>query len=330
MARSSRSVGHWASVSAAALGLLLDASALSGQAAAGQAPQGEISGRLTYRGTGLGVAQALVVIPEAGLGAVTDAQGRYRIEAVPAGVHEVAPTLLGCQLASRIVQVGPGRRVEASFDLSTPVINLQGLVVTAVATRTPASDLPFSVARVDPSTASSARSMGTLIQGRIAGAHVLFGSGQPGSEPSILLRGPQSIQGSQAPLVVVDGVVTSDGVADLDPMDVESVEVLKGAAAAAGYGARGERGVIEIRTKRGPGSRPRPTGPLVIVDGHSTGGTLADVDITEIEDIRKLDGPAAAVLYGPDAERGVILVSTRGAPPEASRPPFCAVPKWLR
>ncbi|MSR35850.1 MAG: hypothetical protein EXR95_04275, partial [Gemmatimonadetes bacterium] len=96
------------------------------------------------------------------------------------------------------------------------------------------------------------------------------------------------------------------------------------------YGARGQAGVIEIRTRRGPGPSARAGGVLVVVDGTATGATLADLDPTEIEDIRKLDGAAAAVLYGPRAERGVILVSTRGAPPEASRPPFCVVPHWTR
>ena len=66
------------------------------------------------------------------------------------------------------------------------------------------------------------------------------------------------------------------------------------------------------------------------MDGVATGATLADLDPTEIEDIRKLSGAAAAMLYGPRAEGGVILVSTRGAAPEASRPPFCVVPNWIR
>jgi TonB-dependent SusC/RagA subfamily outer membrane receptor len=311
----------------AVLGLGLD-----GRAARAAAQEtAEVTGRVTYAGTGRGIGQALVVLPAAGLGSFTDAEGRFRIEGVTPGTHEIAPTLIGCQLASRSIEVTRGQRLEVTFELSTPVINLQGIVVTAVASQTPEAELPFSVGKLEPGSgdAAASRSVGTLIQGRIAGARVLFGSGQPGSEPSIQLRGPQSIQQSQDPLVVVDGIVTR-GVADIDPMDVEHVEVLKGAAAAAGYGARGQAGVIEIRTRRGPSSAAPPSGTLVVVDGVATGGSLAQLDPAEIEDIRKLDGAAAAVLYGPRADRGVILVSTVGAPPEASRPPFCVVPGWIR
>jgi TonB-dependent SusC/RagA subfamily outer membrane receptor len=294
-------------------------------------PTAEISGRLTYAVTHQGIEQALVVIPDAGLGAFTDAEGRYRIEGVPPGIHELAPTLVGCQLASRSVEVGPGQRVEANFELSTPVINLQGIVVTTVASETPEAQLPFSVGRVAPKPGDAAsHSVGALIQGKVAGARVLFGSGQPGTSPSIQLRAPGSIQRNNDPLLVVDGVITHGGISDIDPMDVEEVQVLKGAAAAAGYGSRGEAGVIEIRTRRGPGAPARAAGPLIIVDGVATGASLADLDPTRIEDIRKLSGSAAAVLFGPRAEAGVILVSTTGAAPEASRPPFCVVPNWIR
>jgi TonB-dependent SusC/RagA subfamily outer membrane receptor len=292
---------------------------------------GVIEGRVTYAATRQGIEQALVVLPASGLGTFTDAQGRYRIEGIPAGVHEVAPTLIGCQLASRSVEVAAGERLEVSFELSTPVINLQGIVVSALASETPESQLPFSVGRVTQESGNAAsKSVGALLQGRVAGARVLFGSGQPGSEPSIQLRAPTSILRGNDPLIVVDGVITHGGISDIDPMDVEEVQVLKGAAAAAGYGSRGEAGVIEIRTRRGPSARARPSGLQVIVDGVSTGSTLADLDPTGIEDIRKLSGAAAAVLYGPRAESGVILVSTRGAAPEANRPPFCVVPSWIR
>jgi TonB-dependent SusC/RagA subfamily outer membrane receptor len=310
----------------ATLGLGAD---LAGQATV--PPSGTISGRLTYAGTRQGIDQALVVIPDAGLGSLTDAQGRFRIEGVPPGLHELAPTLVGCQLASRTVEVLPGQHLEVDFELSTPVINLQGIVVTALAAETPESQLPFSVGRVTPQPgAAASHSVGALIQGKVAGARVLFGSGQPGTSPSIQLRSPQSIQRGNDPLLVVDGVITHGGISDIDPMDVEEVQVLRGAAASAGYGSRGVSGVIEIRTRRGPSARPRRSGPLVIVDGIETGATLADLDPIQIEDIRKLSGAAAAVLYGPRADGGVILVSTTGAAPEASRPPFCVVPNWIR
>src|SRR5690606_19520769 len=83
---------------------------------------------------------------------------------------------------------------------------------------------------------------------------VVQGSGRPGSAPSILLRGPTSLNASgrdQEPLYIVDGVILGSDLVDMDALDIESVEVVKGAAAASMYGSRAANGVIQIRTKRG-------------------------------------------------------------------------------
>ena len=132
--------------------------------------------------------------------------------------------------------------------------------------------VPFELAQVNvgdlplpPMTAAQA------IQGKVAGAQVFSGSGRPGSAPSILLRGATSIDASgrsQEPLYIVDGVILGsslgsdpidevDGVfpgsslVDLDALDIQSIEVVKGAAAASLYGSRAANGVVHIRTKRG-------------------------------------------------------------------------------
>ncbi|MDH5589657.1 MAG: SusC/RagA family TonB-linked outer membrane protein, partial [Gemmatimonadota bacterium] len=89
------------------------------------------------------------------------------------------------------------------------------------------------------------------LQSKVAGAKVVQGSGLPGSEPSFQLRGPTSITGSQTPLLVIDGVITNGGIADIDPADVESMEIVKGAAAAALFGSRASAGVIQITTRTG-------------------------------------------------------------------------------
>jgi TonB-dependent SusC/RagA subfamily outer membrane receptor len=168
--------------------------------------------------------------------------------------------------------------------------------------------------------------VGGLIQGKVAGAKVVQGSGQPGDQISILLRSARSILLDQDPLVVVDGVITDRRGLDIDPSDVESVEILKGAGASAIYGSRGQAGVVEITTKRGPVGDTAPRGPVLVVDGVMTHLTLADVNPADIATIRKFDGPAGAVLYGPRGEAGVIQIITHGAPPEAELPPFCRLP----
>jgi len=71
-----------------------------------------------------------------------------------------------------------------------------------------------------------------LITGKVAGAKVIKGSGQPGSDADIMLRGPTTITGSQSPLIIIDGVITDNTLADISSLDVESIEIVKGAAAA--------------------------------------------------------------------------------------------------
>jgi len=137
--------------------------------------------------------------------------------------------------------------------LDGPAIASSGPSVAAgVAGETPAAEVPFSVARLERSELAHdpGRSIADLIRGSFPGVKVVQGSGVPGSPISIQLRGPRSLSGSQDPLVVVDQVITGGGFDDLDPFDVERIEVLKGAAGAALYGARGQAGVIEITTRR--------------------------------------------------------------------------------
>jgi TonB-linked SusC/RagA family outer membrane protein len=99
-------------------------------------------------------------------------------------------------------------------------------------------------------------SAGSAIQGKVAGATVISGSGRPGAAPTILLRGPTSINASgrnQEPLYIVDGVILSSSMVDIDALDIESIEVVKGAAAASLYGSRAGSGVVQITTRRGRG-----------------------------------------------------------------------------
>jgi TonB-dependent SusC/RagA subfamily outer membrane receptor len=290
------------------------AAVLGGSTAPAHAQElGELSGRVTYSVNGRAIPGALVFLPGVSLGVITNAEGEYRIEGVPAGSHTVTTTLMGCMVSARDVAVQAGRRLAFDVSLAPPVIDLEGLVVTAL------SNDPTSTVVVERlnagADAGSARSVGSLIQGKLPGVRVMQGSGQPGTDPSIQLRSPTSIVIGSGPLIVVDGVITQGRFSDIDPLDIDHVEVRKGAAAAAMYGSRGQAGVIEITTKRGiaRGSAPRPaqSGPMLLVDGVVRNGALADVIATEeIVEIRKIEGAVAAVLYGRQAEVGLIDVIT--------------------
>ena len=145
----------------------------------------------------------------------------------------------------------PGKQ-DHDFELAVDVNRLSEVVVTGVTGATETKKLAFTVDKVDqsnlPVPATSALSS---IQGKVTGAQVIQPSGRPGTAPSIILRGAKSLNLSLSPLVVVDGVVMNGGMNDINPQDIESIEVVKGAAASSTYGARAQNGVIQITTKSG-------------------------------------------------------------------------------
>ena len=125
--------------------------------------------------------------------------------------------------------------------------------------------MPFTIEKLDianiPVPAISAES---FLTGKAPGVKVVRGGGQPGSSGDIMLRGATSISGGQAPLVIVDGIITTNSFDDLATLDIESIEVVKGAAGASLYGSRAANGVIQIRTKRGTGFGGRDYSRLVM------------------------------------------------------------------
>ena len=143
------------------------------------------------------------------------------------------------------------------FVLKEDVNRLNQVVVTGVTAGTEQKKLPFTVAQVTEADmpVPGANVLNNL-QGKIPGATVLNASGRPGAAPAIMLRAPQSLNASaggrsQEPLMIVDGVVQQGSMRDIDPQDIENVEVVKGAAASTLYGSRAAQGVIQITTKSG-------------------------------------------------------------------------------
>lgn len=121
-----------------------------------------------------------------------------------------------------------------------------------------------------------------LLQGRVAGLVVTQGSNKPGAQPSVLLRGHRSILASNNPLYVIDGIPTTDGLNDINPNDIVTMDVLKDASATAIYGSRGANGVIIITTARGSQKK----------DGQPEVRYSAYAGVTEINRyIHNLSGP---------------------------------------
>ncbi|MSR35910.1 MAG: SusC/RagA family TonB-linked outer membrane protein, partial [Gemmatimonadetes bacterium] len=219
------------------------------------AQTGTITGTVVDSGSGQGIAGVQVYLPGLQLGALSNAQGRFLIVNVPVGRREIRAELIGRQTASQTVDVQAGQAAQVSFLLESRAISLEGVVVTGVAAATPRTQLAFTVeqVKVDQNLIASSLNVGGMIQGKMAGAKIIQSSAQPGEAPSIQLRGPKSIMGSQEPLIIVDGVISRGSIADIDPNDIESIEIVKGAAAASLYGSRAQAGVLEITTKRGIG-----------------------------------------------------------------------------
>jgi TonB-linked SusC/RagA family outer membrane protein len=214
---------------------------------------GSIAGTVVDGTTSQPMPSVQVFIPNRNIGALSNAQGRFLIVNVPVGEQEVRAEAIGHQSVSQTVTVTAGNTSSLSFRLESRAISMGEIVVTGVAAATPQAQLAFTVSQLKVTELQRipAPSAGSMIQGKVAGANVIMGSGQPGSEPSIQLRGPTSITGSQEPLIIVDGVISRGKLSDIDPMDIATIEVVKGAAAASLYGSRAQAGVIQITTKRG-------------------------------------------------------------------------------
>src|SRR6266550_4329345 len=202
------------------------------------------------------IAGANVVLEELRLGVVTTATGQYTLN-VPGARVRGQPVVLrvraiGFKPNSKAITLTPGEQA-VDLTLGYDVNLLEAIVVTGTQEATEAVKVPFTVSRVDASQLPvRASNPLTQLQGKVPGANIVSASGRPGAQPSVLLRGPTSINASgrgQDPLYNVDGVIINGGLPDLNPQDIESVEVVKGAAGESLYGERAGKGVVNITTK---------------------------------------------------------------------------------
>ena len=253
---------------------------LSAQFAAAQVRQ--ISGRVTNTQTQEGVPEATVAVLGTEIVAQTNNQGIYQLNA-PAGDVSLVFRAIGFKRQQLAV---PAAQPTADVALEPDVFNLQEIVITGQATGVERQNLPNAVATVSSSelNRAPAPTLESALQGKIPGAYIQANSGAPGGGYQLNLRGVSTINASVDPLYVVDGIVVSNAaipngqnavscaqcggnprnqdnpvnrIADLNPEDIERIEVLKGASASSIYGARAANGVIVITTKRGTAGPPR-------------------------------------------------------------------------
>ncbi len=219
------------------------------------AQTGTITGTVRNSETGEPVEGAQISIPGSTMGTLSQANGRFMMLNVPAGRHTLRVAYIGYATLTEQVVVEPNQTTTMNIQLEPEAIALQEIVVTGVAGATQRAKVPFEVGQVSAEDLPVPQiNPASAIQGKVAGVTVVQGSGRPGDAASILLRGATSIQAAgrdQEPLYIVDGVILGSSLVDIDALDIENIEIVKGAAAASLYGSRAANGVIQITTKRG-------------------------------------------------------------------------------
>ena len=230
-----------ASIAALALALL------TAPLAGAQAP-GRISGTVLGE-AGRPVPSAQVSVLGTTRGAVTGTDGKFTIPDVPAGTHEVRAQRIGYTPQTQRVAVTAGESVTANFQLAVLPTSLQA-VVSVGYTSEQRRDISGAVTSVSGSDIADQKvpTLEQALAGRAPGVTVTA-SGEPGRAAQIIIRGQNGF-GSPSPLYVVDGMYLSEN-PNLNPDEIQSIEILKDASAAAQYGAQASNGVIVIRTKRG-------------------------------------------------------------------------------
>jgi len=215
-----------------------------------------ITGRVTNT-EGQPVVGANVLVASLNAGTTSGVNGVYQFSIPEDQANGQRVTLtarfIGYTPISRQIMLTTGSQTQ-NFELKTDPFRLDEVVVTGVAEATSTRKLAFSVSRVTEEQMKQvpASSPIAAIAGKVAGARIAVGTGNPGAAPSIRLRGSTNLTvGNNDPLILVDGVITKNSLADIDANDIESVEVLKGAAAASFYGSNAANGVVAITTKRG-------------------------------------------------------------------------------
>ena len=241
----------------------------------------EVTGKVTSTETGQPISDAIVTLLGQAVGTRTNGEGMYRLR-VPSGDITILVRVIGFKRQSVLIPAGTNSH---DFQLDKDVLELEGVTVTGQATTVDRRNASTAIAAVSAQelTTAPAKAVDEQLAGKIAGVSVMENSGVPGGGMQVQIRGATSILGSGDPLFVIDGVIVSDAslsgglasitrssgttgstqdqtvnrMADINPNDIESIEVLKSAAASAIYGSRATNGVVVITTKKGKAGATR-------------------------------------------------------------------------
>ncbi len=230
------------------LALLLGA----GTTFAGAVPQQlTVSGTVTDLATGDPMPGVNIVVKGTVVGTLSGPDGKYSLAVT--GPNDI---LVFSFIGYNSLEVALAGRTTLNVELESATTELDEVIVTGYGTQKK-SDLTGSVVRVTMDDKASLANMNIsqALSGATAGVNVQ-GSGLAGTEPDLSIRGQTSLSASDRPLIVLDGIIFNGAISDINVSDVESIDILKDASAAAVYGSRSANGVMLITTKRGKSAKP--------------------------------------------------------------------------
>lgn len=255
--------------------------------ASAQAQNGRINGTVTDQSTGAGLEGARVLVTGTPIIVTTDASGKFAVRSIAPGTYEVRALRIGYKPQVHSVTIAPNETAALDFALPVAPVQLDEIVTTATGEQRKL-EVGHAVSSIDAAGIAAEQpitSVTDLISGRAAGVQVLKSSGTTGTGARIRIRGANSISLSNEPLYYIDGVRLESSASsstldiggfgigdnnagdsrtngpsrlnDLNPDDIESIEIVKGPAAATLYGIQASNGVVRITTKKGHAGRAK-------------------------------------------------------------------------
>lgn len=242
-----------------------------------------ISGKVTEARSGQPIPGALIKVQNTAFATSADADGNYVLRVnLSAGSYPLVFSFLGYASQTRTVELGQSPSLVVNVQLAEDVLRLDEVIVTGTSAGSTRKQLGNYIGTVkgDDLNKSGSGNVLTSLQGKAAGVQITQNNGDPAGGVSVRLRGISSINSSSEPLYIVDGVIVNnsttrvtntssnyDGtnfvgsigqnrLVDINPADIDRIEVLNGASAAAIYGSRANSGVVQIFTKRGTAGAP--------------------------------------------------------------------------
>ncbi len=240
---------------------------------------GQVTGQVTAAETMAPLGQVQVMIGGTGLGTLTNTQGNFTIQNVPPGTYELRGERIGYGTATQEITVAAGETVTVELEMRREALGLDAVVVTGTAGAARRREIGNTISQINlddlpdrPVTTSDA------LRGAAPGLEVLSGGGELGMGSRIQIRGQNSLSMRNQPIIYIDGIrmrseglphqgppdrrggrsanVTAGPLDQINPNDIERIEVIKGAAATTLYGTEASAGVIQIFTRRGRTAQP--------------------------------------------------------------------------